>query len=65
MSRSKKDEAPLDTLIQYYAFKTEERKFFERFPYKHPNPDIIKDSYLVTIPMWKVFQSYLCEKKMP
>lgn len=65
MSRGKKDDAPLNTLVEYYAFKAEERTFFERYPNQHPNPDIIKDSHSVPIPVFKIFQSYLCEKTMP
>lgn len=50
LTRHKKDEAPLDNFLAYYAFKTEERKFYERYPNQHPNADEIKDSLSAPIP---------------
>lgn len=43
LTQHNKDNAPVESFIEYYAFKAEERRFYLRYPNQHPHRHIVKD----------------------
>lgn len=64
LTRTKKDELPHDNFFAYYAYKAEERKFLTKFPEEQTNVDVQKEPLNAPVPLWKAFNSYICESKM-
>ena len=65
MTQTNKGSAPLESFIEYYAFKAEERKFLIRYPKQIPHKNIIKDPLNQPIPIHKAYQAFVTDSRMP